>query len=334
MQLFRNIKLKEQFTRLRFGGRDKVGDREAYVLNAGTADNRRERLYFDAENGLLLRRVTFTQTIIGVIPEQIDFEDYRDVEGVKLPFAIRVSSVDPGNPISTRKFDEIKLNAPIDDSKFNMPPKPRLLKSRPFLRFEQDKWSNDVSGPKANPVRRLRALISSHALSRLFAATSLIGRALCAVQLMRLLEARRNAETAGVSAKLSRAIALLFCLGSCFSVTAIHGQDLSKFDLSTNDGVNAAREAIAGKPLDDRSKLCIAGTKPFLELRLWWLRIRLWLPFARRLHKLTTLDVGGQGVFKNCARGAGLESRSISTQKDSASLGGKGTVGISYCHFG
>jgi len=123
LQLFRNIKLKEQFTRLRFGGRDKVGDREAYVLNAGTADNRRERLYFDAENGLLLRRVTFTQTIIGVIPEQIDFEDYRDVEGVKLPFAIRVSSVDPGNPISTRKFDEIKLNAPIDDSKFNMPPK-------------------------------------------------------------------------------------------------------------------------------------------------------------------------------------------------------------------
>lgn len=124
MQLFRNIKLKEQFTRLRFGGRDKIGDRDAYVLNAGTADNRRERLYFDAENGLLLRRVSFTQTVIGVIPEQIDFEDYRDVEGVKLPFTIRLSSVDPGNPISTRKFDEIKLNGPIDDSKFNLPPKP------------------------------------------------------------------------------------------------------------------------------------------------------------------------------------------------------------------
>jgi len=36
-----------------------------------------------------------------------------------------------------------------------------------------------------------------------------------------------------------------------------HAQDLSQFDLSTNDGVNAAREAIAGKPLDDRSKKCI-----------------------------------------------------------------------------
>lgn len=34
-------------------------------------------------------------------------------------------------------------------------------------------------------------------------------------------------------------------------------QNLSQFDLSTNDGVNAARESIAGKPLDDRSKRCI-----------------------------------------------------------------------------
>jgi hypothetical protein len=43
--------------------------------------------------------------LIGVIPEQIDSpKDYRDVEGVKLPFTIRLSSVDPGNPISTRKF--------------------------------------------------------------------------------------------------------------------------------------------------------------------------------------------------------------------------------------
>ena len=34
-------------------------------------------------------------------------------------------------------------------------------------------------------------------------------------------------------------------------------QDLSQFDFSTNDGVNATREAIAGKPLDERSKNCI-----------------------------------------------------------------------------
>jgi hypothetical protein len=121
MQLFRDLKLKEQYTSMRFGGRDKIGDRDALIVVGTTADKKRERLYFDAENGLLLRRITYMETIIGVIPEQTDFEDYRDVDGVKFPFTIRVSSVDAGNPYIVRKLTEIKLNAPVDDSKFNMP---------------------------------------------------------------------------------------------------------------------------------------------------------------------------------------------------------------------
>jgi outer membrane lipoprotein-sorting protein len=122
MQLFRNLKLKEQYTRFRGPRRDKIGDRDVYILEGTTADNKRERLAFDAESGLLLRRIIYTPTMIGIIPEQTDFEDYRDVDGVKLPFLIRVSSVDAGNPIITRKFDEIKLNVPVDDTRFNQPP--------------------------------------------------------------------------------------------------------------------------------------------------------------------------------------------------------------------
>lgn len=125
MQLFRNLKLKEQYSRLRVGGKDKIGDRDVYVANATSTDNRRERLFFDVENGLLLSRVTYTQTMIGVIPEQTDFEDYRDVDGLKLPFTVRVSSVDAGNPILTRTFTEIKLNVPVDDSKFKMSAAPK-----------------------------------------------------------------------------------------------------------------------------------------------------------------------------------------------------------------
>jgi hypothetical protein len=70
---------------------------------------------------LLVRRIRYTPTIIGIIPEQTDFEDYRVVDGVKFPFTVRVSSADPGNPIGTRKYTEIKLNGPVDDSKFKMP---------------------------------------------------------------------------------------------------------------------------------------------------------------------------------------------------------------------
>jgi photosynthetic reaction center cytochrome c subunit len=121
LQLFRNLKLKEQYTSLRPGRKEKIGERDVYVLTGSTPDKRRERLFFDVETGLLLRRITYNETVIGIIPEQADFEDYRDVEGVKLPFLIRVSSVEVGNPIITRKFDEIKLNVPVDDAKFNKP---------------------------------------------------------------------------------------------------------------------------------------------------------------------------------------------------------------------
>ena len=117
---FHNIKLKEQFTRLRGGRKEKIGDRDVIVVNGTTADNRREQLFFDAETDLLLRRISYTETPIGVIPYQTDFEDYRDVDGVKIPFTMKISSVEPGL-VSTRKYTEIKLNVPIDDSKFKMP---------------------------------------------------------------------------------------------------------------------------------------------------------------------------------------------------------------------
>ncbi|HYV24612.1 MAG TPA: photosynthetic reaction center cytochrome c subunit family protein [Pyrinomonadaceae bacterium] len=121
IDLFGNLNFK-QYTRLRTLGRDKVGDRDAYVILATRSQTDSERLFFDVETGLLLRRITYLRTIVGTIPEQFDFEDYREVDGVKLPFTVRVSSVDAGNPVATRTFSEMKLNAPVDESKFKMPP--------------------------------------------------------------------------------------------------------------------------------------------------------------------------------------------------------------------
>ena len=119
--LFRHIRLKEQFTSMRARGTQKIGDRTAYVVIGTTADNRQERLFFDTVTGLLLRRITYMTTMLGVIPDQIDFEDYRDVDGVKYPFTIRLSTIEVGNPVSTRTFSEMKLNATVDEGKFNPP---------------------------------------------------------------------------------------------------------------------------------------------------------------------------------------------------------------------
>jgi hypothetical protein len=100
--------------------KDKVGDREAYVMNANLGDGVRERLYFDAENGLLLRRITYLTTPIGEIPTQTDFSDYREVGGVRVPFTVRLDSVD-ARQSATRHYTEIHPNAKIDESAFAMP---------------------------------------------------------------------------------------------------------------------------------------------------------------------------------------------------------------------
>jgi hypothetical protein len=121
--LFKDIKLQGQFTRLSFGGKDKIDGKDIYVLHGIGVDGKGERLFFDAQTGLLVRRITSTSTMVGVIPEQVDYEDYRDVDGVKLPFTIRITSIDSFYN-STRKFTEIKLNVPVDETKFNRPPAP------------------------------------------------------------------------------------------------------------------------------------------------------------------------------------------------------------------
>jgi hypothetical protein len=80
-----------------------------------------EKLFFDKESGLLLRRIVFTETALGRDPEQTDYEDYRQVNGVKLSLTIRVSYLDDNHLGTTRIYTAIDHNIPIDDAKFKMP---------------------------------------------------------------------------------------------------------------------------------------------------------------------------------------------------------------------
>jgi hypothetical protein len=123
--LFSLLKLKEQYSKPPRVRKDKIGDRDVYMVDGTTTENRRMRLYFDATSGLLLRRTTTMPTIIGIIPDQIELEDYREADGLKFPFTSRAATLEVGNPTSTRTFTELKLNVPVDESKFNMPPAPK-----------------------------------------------------------------------------------------------------------------------------------------------------------------------------------------------------------------
>jgi hypothetical protein len=75
-------------------------------------------LYFDQKTGLLARMVRYGQTQIGKVPTQIDYSDYRDVDGIKMPFHMTFAWLDGRDTI---QLSEIQTNVPIEDSKFGRP---------------------------------------------------------------------------------------------------------------------------------------------------------------------------------------------------------------------
>jgi hypothetical protein len=75
-------------------------------------------LYFDVDSALLVRLVRYTDSPVGRIPTQIDFAEYRDVAGVKMPFRWTVSWVSGREVV---ELSEIQANVPIDAARFARP---------------------------------------------------------------------------------------------------------------------------------------------------------------------------------------------------------------------
>jgi hypothetical protein len=99
-------------------GREKVGDRDAYAVEATRAGADPDKLYFDTQTALVLRIFTRHHTADGVTAFQEDLEDYREVDGVKLPFTVHQVSTDSAFTI---KFTEVRQNVDLDGTQFSKP---------------------------------------------------------------------------------------------------------------------------------------------------------------------------------------------------------------------
>ena len=94
---------------------------QSYSVNVVQGTGSRDllvTLYFDKQSGLLLRELRYGNSPIGRVPTQIDYADYRDVNGIKLPFRINYAWLDGRDSIV---LNEIKTNVPIDEAKFGRP---------------------------------------------------------------------------------------------------------------------------------------------------------------------------------------------------------------------
>jgi hypothetical protein len=108
--LRKDLKLREQAESAQVIGRDKIDGREVVLLRTEGADGVPVIYSFDSKSGLLLRQVALRPTVIGPEPEQLDYSDYRDVGGVKVPFVIKTSYLDDLHSGTTRKLTEVRNN--------------------------------------------------------------------------------------------------------------------------------------------------------------------------------------------------------------------------------
>lgn len=116
-EFYWEIKLKELYPKMAFIGQAPVGDHTAYCIEATPPEGSAEKWFFEAQTGLLVRIDSISESVSkGKVPVETYFEDYREVDGIKLPFSIR----QPANKY-TFKVNEVKHNVLIEEAKFKSP---------------------------------------------------------------------------------------------------------------------------------------------------------------------------------------------------------------------
>ena len=116
--------LKTLYQKFSVDAGEKIDGHETYMVVGRTEGQPPLRLYLDKESSLLLRLVRYAETPLGRNPTQIDYADYRDANGVKVPF--RWNLARPGNRFVIQ-IEQVQQNVPVDEAKFAPPsvaPKP------------------------------------------------------------------------------------------------------------------------------------------------------------------------------------------------------------------
>ena len=98
-------------------GLEKIGDKTYYVVESHTATES-QRLYFDVQTGLLFKARNEVTTWFGSKVEETTFEDYRDLNGVKMPHLITNHFMEDQQIF---KIAEIQTNIDVDPARFEPP---------------------------------------------------------------------------------------------------------------------------------------------------------------------------------------------------------------------
>lgn len=91
---------------------DQVNEKDAYVVVFG---NDETEAFYDKESGLLVQQQTAMEMMGQTFTSTINFEDYKEVEGIKIPYTYKQSM---GPQEIVFKIDEIIINNDVSDDDF------------------------------------------------------------------------------------------------------------------------------------------------------------------------------------------------------------------------
>jgi photosynthetic reaction center cytochrome c subunit len=113
--------LKQMFSAVEVRESEKIDGHDVSVVVGQREGKPPMQLYFDEQSGLLIRLLRFGDTALGLMPTQIDYADYRDADGVNVPY--RWTLARPSGRF-TIQVSDLKQNVAVDDTKFVKPPAP------------------------------------------------------------------------------------------------------------------------------------------------------------------------------------------------------------------
>jgi zinc protease len=113
------LHLRDIYPNLAYVGTEKVDDHDVYVLQGSAAgESDPDKMYFDSQSGLVVRLISHRHSADGDASVTEDFQDYRKVDDVLLPFTIVQTG---GSANITIRISELHHGVALEDSEFAQP---------------------------------------------------------------------------------------------------------------------------------------------------------------------------------------------------------------------
>jgi photosynthetic reaction center cytochrome c subunit len=117
-EFYPGAQFQQDYSRFQVRGVENLDGHDAYIVMAWWPTGGTDQLYFDTHTDLLLRITHQIDSPLGSLPLETDYDDYRDVNGLKIPFKVRVSRMDG---TTTYTWQKMEANIPVEDARFEKP---------------------------------------------------------------------------------------------------------------------------------------------------------------------------------------------------------------------